>query len=365
MESLKTRSLWFLAAFLFLSAVLTVAEVVKEVSDCDQFLLKKTPPELPGILEGGKIQDQNRYKPICQTYNNKRRFLTLYDTKNRIPVFSAYKYRGKGESKRPPNNWRIEPELENEDDKNMILGERNKTYNNQAGDIDYRNNGRFDRGHLFPSSHAFNKTDKMSTFTLTNIVPQVSSFNQGSWNKMENCIRCIMDKYCINNNGAIEGFVVTGAQPSTKNILKNKINIPSMLWSAFCCYSVNMQEWIASAHWSKNIQPKNKYLQTKTLEELHQELRSADSEFKVFPGTHCPLRTTVTEFYPKINDCHCSPSVLTTSSTITSTSGPLTPTSGPLTSTSATVGTVDRKRKAARNQRDLIFSDTIFKHCII
>uniref|UniRef100_A0A3B4FCY3 Uncharacterized protein n=1 Tax=Pundamilia nyererei TaxID=303518 RepID=A0A3B4FCY3_9CICH len=226
----------------------TLAEVVTSVSICKQFLLEETPPQVPGVLESGKILNQNQYKPICQTYKNKRRFLTLYDIKNKIPVFSAYKYIGDIEIKRP----------------------RKKIYNHQAVDTDFKSNGTYDKGHIFPSSHAFTKDDKMATFTLTNIVPQARTFNQGSWNKMERCIKCVMDKYCKNSSGVTEVFVVTGAQPSSNNILNNKINIPSMLWSAFCCYSSNMDMWIAGAHWGENVpdESKHKYLQTKTLSEL-------------------------------------------------------------------------------------------------
>lgn len=111
MAPTKTRYFSFHAAFLFLSFDAMVAEVVKSVSDCDLFLLEKTPPQVPGILQGGHILNQNRYKPICQTFKNERRFLTLYDIKNKIPVFSAYKYRGDGEGRRPQTWWKIEPQV--------------------------------------------------------------------------------------------------------------------------------------------------------------------------------------------------------------------------------------------------------------
>lgn len=112
MPSPKRWSLLPLAAFLFLFIVPTVTEVVDKMSDCGQFLLENTSPQVPGILEGGSILKPKRYKPICQTFDNKRRFVTLYDTENRIPVFSAYKYRGKhqdGKGRRPP--WKIEPQV--------------------------------------------------------------------------------------------------------------------------------------------------------------------------------------------------------------------------------------------------------------
>ncbi|MEQ2195765.1 hypothetical protein XENOCAPTIV_018066 [Xenoophorus captivus] len=309
------------ALLLSLLSVHTFAEVVKSMSDCDRFLLHQTPPHIPGILEDGKILNQNRYKPICQTYKNKRRFVTLYDVQNKIPVFSAFRFVGSIPGKRPKSFWKVEPQLENITlQNNMVPSDKNKTYNYQAGDIDYRFNGTFDRGHIFPSSYALTTSDKLSTFTLTNIVPQAESFNKGSWNKMERCTKCVMEKYCINSSGGTEGFVVTGAQPSLNSKLNNRVNIPSTLWSAFCCYSATARAWIASSHWGDNVQDesKNKYLETKTLEDLHHRLKMSNSEFIVFPGTQCPLQTTVTKFYPEMINCQCPP---TTSDPIFSLSG--------------------------------------------
>ncbi len=110
MTSLRTRCLPFLSAFLFLSIVPAEAEVMASVSDCNQFFLERSPPQLPGILEGGNILNQNRFKVICQTLENQRRFVTLYDIENKIPVFSAYKYRGAEKGERP-STWYIEPQV--------------------------------------------------------------------------------------------------------------------------------------------------------------------------------------------------------------------------------------------------------------
>ncbi|KAK2863309.1 hypothetical protein Q5P01_002842 [Channa striata] len=163
------------------------SKVVQSMSDCEGFLLDEKIPGIPGILEDGKILDQNRYKTICQTYGDERRFVTLYDTTNRIAVFSAYKYRG-AEGRRPAPAWMIEPQLEDSTgDKNMQDSERD-TYEHQASTKDYEDEKDHDRGHLFPATFAFDEDDKMSTFTLTNIVPQAKAFNQGSWIKMEKCL---------------------------------------------------------------------------------------------------------------------------------------------------------------------------------
>ncbi len=112
MASLKRRCVLPLAALLVLSIDPTAAEVVESMSDCAEFLLNKTPPHVPRILEGGNILNPERYKPICQTLNYKRHFVTLYDTENKIPVFSAYKYKGDDGSKRPGRpRWNIEPQV--------------------------------------------------------------------------------------------------------------------------------------------------------------------------------------------------------------------------------------------------------------
>ncbi|XP_030609871.1 endonuclease domain-containing 1 protein-like [Archocentrus centrarchus] len=300
MVSLMMQHLLPPVALLLLSIIPTETKVVTSMAECNEFFLQQTPPNIPGILEGGNILDQNRYKPICQTLRDISRFMTLYDIRNKIPVFSAAKYGGGGEGKK--SFWKVEPQLENTaEGDNMIKAEKNITYINQAGDTDYNNKEEYTRGHLFPSYYRSDEVEKRSTFTLTNVVPQKLNFNSGSWNKMEHCVKCILDNYCINNNNIIEGFVVIGAQPSNGNILNNKINIPSMLWSAFCCYSGNQNKWLAGAHWGENRDNGHTYLQTKTLAELKNILG-----IEAFRGTQCPNDITVTQLYLK-HPCksHC------------------------------------------------------------
>ncbi|CAL8239380.1 unnamed protein product, partial [Gadus morhua 'NCC'] len=97
-----------LVILLLVSMDPTATEVVTEVSKCDEFFLDGTPP-IPGVLQHGTIQDQNRYKPICQTFYNTKRFMTLYDTDKKIPVFSAYRYTGHTVD-RPHAIWKGEPQ---------------------------------------------------------------------------------------------------------------------------------------------------------------------------------------------------------------------------------------------------------------
>ncbi|KAK2899628.1 hypothetical protein Q8A73_012757 [Channa argus] len=154
MTSLKTWCLLSLSVLLLLSIAPTGTEVVQSMSDCEGFLLNENPPQIPGILINGNIQDQKRYKIICQTYKNQTRFVTLYDTNNKIPVFSAYKYRGEGpldeDMKRQNVPWKIEPQLEERDSMSNMWDD---VYKNQAKELQVSTPS---PNHNCPSYYSFN-----------------------------------------------------------------------------------------------------------------------------------------------------------------------------------------------------------------
>lgn len=99
------------SALLVLGFPFIMTEVVTSFNSCKDFFLDGQPPVIPGIVRNSVSQDENRYKLICQKYKNAYRFATLYDIANKIPVFSAYKYTGKGNFKRPKIKWMIESEV--------------------------------------------------------------------------------------------------------------------------------------------------------------------------------------------------------------------------------------------------------------
>lgn len=111
MISLKIWCLLPLTILLLLFIAYTVTEVVQSMSQCEGFLLNDRPPQIPNILEIGRIKGINRYKIICQTYRDEKMFVTLYDTKNMIPVFSAFKYRGAAKGRPQDEIWKIEPQV--------------------------------------------------------------------------------------------------------------------------------------------------------------------------------------------------------------------------------------------------------------
>ncbi|XP_023998218.1 endonuclease domain-containing 1 protein-like [Salvelinus sp. IW2-2015] len=263
-----------------------VVEKFSDVRQCKKFFMNGTTPTLTGILVGGIVKNEGRYKPICQKYKNFYRFATLYDTTNRIPVFSAYTFTGSSKKSRPKQPWMIEPELNRYNNSpEMVVDD---SY--QAGNNDYKNSipsKGVNKGFLFPSSHAHDLDTQKSTFTLTNIVPQVVSFNDGSWKVMEDYVRTKFKKDCIRNR-MIKAYVVTGAVPNNNNnTLNNRVNIPDLLWTAYCCYNSEKNKWMAGAHWGENKKEvKIQTLKTETLGALEKMLKKG-GRAQVFPKD-CP-----------------------------------------------------------------------------
>lgn len=88
---------------------------------------------------------------------------------------------------------------------------------------DYRRSG-YDRGHLMPAGDARRSAQIMSeTFYLSNISPQVHSFNDGVWRKLEEKIRSWTYRFD-------ELFIVTGPIIKGKPLKKigsNKVQVPT------------------------------------------------------------------------------------------------------------------------------------------
>ncbi|XP_056585768.1 endonuclease domain-containing 1 protein-like isoform X2 [Triplophysa dalaica] len=69
-------------------------------NQCDGFFADKQPPI---------ITPTPAFQNICQTLNDVVYYATLYDTSNKIPVYSAYKFEELRQCKRS-SGWYIEPQ---------------------------------------------------------------------------------------------------------------------------------------------------------------------------------------------------------------------------------------------------------------
>ncbi|XP_036433817.1 endonuclease domain-containing 1 protein-like [Colossoma macropomum] len=224
---------------LTLGAVGEVVENFTKVVDCGKFFLNGEPPEFKIGTQIGTAS-QGRYVPICQRYKNKYHYATLYDTAEKIPVYSAYRYERTPDctGKRPVLTWMIEPQLENNNNGGEMILQKQMKINRQAYNSEYEDS-RYDKGHLFPFCHTNSDEAAESTFTLTNAAPQRCDFNKMWYSKVEYRVRKNLTD-CL--NASKRAYVVTGVVPSKeKQTLKkgSTVNVPSHFWTAYCCCDNN------------------------------------------------------------------------------------------------------------------------------
>uniref|UniRef100_F6XA88 Endonuclease domain containing 1 n=1 Tax=Monodelphis domestica TaxID=13616 RepID=F6XA88_MONDO len=194
-------------------------------AECNKFFYEETPPE--GLAEPFHVK-------ICQQYNGKERFATLYSIQDKIPVYSAFRYAISGESRE--QGWMIEPQI---DDPNSNLAEMmneedavtsvNNLGSKQALSTDYLDSD-YQKGQLYLSS--LNSDDfQVATYTLTNAAPMTQSFMERWYMNVNSLMDLALTPYCGNRDDL---YVITGAVPSDHRV-KDKVSIPDFLWLAACC----------------------------------------------------------------------------------------------------------------------------------
>ncbi|XP_017572790.1 endonuclease domain-containing 1 protein-like [Pygocentrus nattereri] len=264
---------------------LTLVLLLLALSGCSSEVVadfKKTCPDFfanpEGTLSPPTVFTGDNYKQICQILGNTYEYATLYDTANKIPVYSAYKFEGLMGCKRQ-SNWYIEPQLEDRNlDRKMaygICGLTQLAY--QAVNEDYKDSD-YDRGHLAPVYHARSQHCSDATFTLTNAAPQNRSFNRGQWKKTEEAVAKTLKEKCEGNSA----YIVTGVVPGTDK-LKNRVRIPSYFWTAYCCLDNNQRVKAASGFIGGNINNQVQEMSVGALDAILSILYD-QKVFKVFGG---------------------------------------------------------------------------------
>ncbi|XP_010189870.1 PREDICTED: endonuclease domain-containing 1 protein, partial [Mesitornis unicolor] len=194
-------------------------------AECNMFFPGQVPPE--GFTEPFHVK-------ICQQYNREPRFATLYSTKDKIPLYSAFKYTKPSQNEE--ENWLVEPQIDDpENDQHEMVREADIVDTvanlgaNQALTSDYVGSG-YERGLLNPS--LLNEKDfQMSTYTLTNAVPLSASLSK-SWHRdIGKVVEQALVPHCSKKNHL---YLLAGAIPSSVRV-KGKVSVPEILWLAACC----------------------------------------------------------------------------------------------------------------------------------
>ncbi|XP_057212505.1 endonuclease domain-containing 1 protein-like isoform X2 [Triplophysa rosa] len=242
-------------------------------NQCDEFfVVKKTPIIIPTPA----------FQNICQMLNGVVYYATLYDTSNKIPLYSAYKFEELIKCERP-NAWYIEPQLDdNNAGANMAL-QCTKDGGKQALNDDYVNSN-YDKGHLAPVYQASSNQCAKATFTLTNAAPQNKSFNRGQWRVTEKNIA----NYLNNNCKPYTKYIVTGVVPG-KQIIGKSVTVPSHFWTVYCCLDNNNKCQFSQGYIGVNKNDPVQQMNVSALEKLLANLYNFTS-FQLFASSTKPTR---------------------------------------------------------------------------
>ncbi|XP_030648953.1 endonuclease domain-containing 1 protein [Chanos chanos] len=262
------------------------AEVQESFSpECREFLYMGTPPR--GL-------EHPSLKKICQRYNGKARYVTLYDVVDHIPIYSAYTFKRSDGSKKVDIPWMYEPQLSSVSDPGDMQpfpqDHLHRSFEDaQAILEDYSDTVYFERGHLNPDEHQANPDDKAATYTLTNVVPQIREFNIGSWKQHEHTIRRRLNNYCRGTAYIVTGVTTSGGMIRRHNI--KRVAIPTYLWSAYCCVDFDhnappgeRSRFPAFASYGLNAKERSDVIEmsVQDLEDFLKKVTYVDKSFQIF-----------------------------------------------------------------------------------
>ncbi|XP_070798996.1 endonuclease domain-containing 1 protein [Pituophis catenifer annectens] len=246
-------------------------------AECDAFFYGQLPP-------AGFPAEQ--VAKICQKYRGEPRFATLYSTREKVPLFAAFRYtRGdpagqEEQQEEEEARWLVEPQIDdpgNDQEEMMPEAEIGESLEhlgrNQALMADYVDSG-YERGNLNPS--CLHKDDHhIATHTLTNAVPLSPSF-QELWHwEVEQLVSHSLAPNCQNGKDL---HLLTGAMPSSLKV-KDKMAVPKSVWLAACCDN-GAETWSLGFIKEADVESR---LEDLTVEALEKKLPAGTELFK----NHC------------------------------------------------------------------------------
>uniref|UniRef100_A0A3P8W4W9 Si:dkey-85k7.11 n=1 Tax=Cynoglossus semilaevis TaxID=244447 RepID=A0A3P8W4W9_CYNSE len=195
-----------------MASTLVSATVSNSFRYCIHFFYMQTPPV--GI-RGTSL------RKICQKYKDTLHYATLYDSSQRLPLYSAYM----------DTPWMYEPQLISDDEggnmKALPLTDTTHPLieDSQAVLEDYTDAVGYRRGPLNPDLHQADPDDKSSTYTLTSVVPFITEFLDYSWNPYLDTVRRRLNNFCNGKSFIVTGVMVSGVTIQQENT--NRLAIPN------------------------------------------------------------------------------------------------------------------------------------------
>ncbi|KAG9274518.1 endonuclease domain-containing 1 protein-like [Astyanax mexicanus] len=224
-------SLLLLYVLILLSSYssLLEASVDESFRECSHFLYHQKPPQ--GVRQPGLHM-------ICQRFEGVPRYATLYDPARRIPLYSAYTFKGSNGEKMGNYPWMYEPQLSSASETGNMQpfpqsGVGQRLEEGQAVLADYTDAFIYERGQLNPDQHQSMVGDKAATYTLTNVVPMTKEFLRKRWEPYLETVRQRLNNYCRGKAYVVTGITTAGLTMRRANI--NRVTVPKHIWSAYCC----------------------------------------------------------------------------------------------------------------------------------
>nr|XP_025035582.1 uncharacterized protein LOC102459116 isoform X2 [Pelodiscus sinensis] len=244
---------------------------------CQDFFYKKTSPS--GFAKADTAN-------ICQRYQNRYHFATLYNKANRIPLWSAYTLDGSrcSQQTKKRSKWFVEPQLSDQNKSPDMTTEAESTLSkdelrsSQAVNEDYEDTS-YDRGHLNPNAFQCDER-RTATFTLTNAAPMDPCFNRIHWYQLEKTLKAQISGSCKSGIP----YLVTGTVPNVNVKIPmqsedeegdrsrpfNQVSVPSHIWTAVCCDDIDSRQKFSLAFLAENREESK--LRIMSVKELNAEL---------------------------------------------------------------------------------------------
>ncbi|XP_037697089.1 endonuclease domain-containing 1 protein [Choloepus didactylus] len=202
-----------------------VGEEEAGFGECNKFFYAETPPA--GLEADSHVK-------ICQRSEGAERFATLYSTRDRIPVYSAFRAARPGAGG-VEQRWLVEPQIDDPaSNLEEVINEADAITSvtnlgsKQALNTDYLDSD-YQRGQLYPVS--LSNALQTATFTLTNAAPMTPSFRERWYMNLNG----LMDRALTPQCGHEEDlYIIAGAVPSEHRV-KDKVAVPKFVWLAACC----------------------------------------------------------------------------------------------------------------------------------
>lgn len=156
-------------------------------------------------------------------YRQRKAYSLVYNETNRLPDWVAYRL----------DRGRLEVRYKRKDNFVRDMSVQCVT----ASNADYKGQG-FDRGHLAPAADmAWDEQALDESFYLTNICPQLPSFNRGVWKQLEERVRKWAERYD-------RLYIATGpvCENPDSTIGTNRVVVPTAFYKTILIYNDTIKQ---------------------------------------------------------------------------------------------------------------------------